>query len=336
MKNYFKYAIKDNSIKTYISSLKEVTNKIKGINGKNKFLIMIDIISCTIKYSSSPKNYLKFKFYQIDNKKRSTYVTHGMSKKLISKYNNDAYREIFEIKTQFAERFKDYFNREWISNKGLDFNNFEKFINNKEQVIFKPIDSSQGQGIEKLRTCDFKDYKQMYNYILKKHRDKGIIEDWIVQHNEISRLYEGAVNNVRVITIRKNGEFNILVARLTIGNGGDISNPSCGDLIAPIDIKSGIIKYPAEDLEGRIYSKHPITGEKIAGFKIPYWKETVQLLERASKVVPEVNYVGWDIAITLRGPILIEGNTSPGYGVFQLPSHLPDQIGMKPVYDKFL
>lgn len=40
-------------------------------------------MQCSIKYSASPNNYKKFKFYELDDNKRETYVTNGDSEKLI-------------------------------------------------------------------------------------------------------------------------------------------------------------------------------------------------------------------------------------------------------------
>ena len=38
---------------------------------------------------------------------------------------------------------------------------------------------------------------------------------------------------------------------------------------------------------------------------------------KAALEVPEVRYVGWDVAITKNGPIIIEGNENPSYGLIQ-------------------
>lgn len=75
---------------------------------------------------------------------------------------------------------------------------------------------------------------------------------------------------------------------------------------------------------------------RIMGLKIPYWDEVVLMLSKAAKLVPEVKYVGWDIAITKDGPCLIEGNTSPGYKYYQIPKHLDGGIGNREKYEKFL
>ena len=88
-------------------------------------------------------------------------------------------------------------------------------------------------------------------------------------------------------------------------------------MTAPIDEKTGIIKFPAMDKKKNIYYEHPMTKTKIVGFKIPKYKEAIKLVKIAAKVIPEIRYVGWDIAITKDGPVIMEGNEYPSYGLVQ-------------------
>lgn len=52
----------------------------------------------------------------------------------------------------------------------------------------------------------------------------------------------------------------------------------------------------------------PTTKVKVDGFVIPYWKEIIKMTKEASKVNDDVNVVGWDVAITENGPLIIDGN----------------------------
>ena len=33
--------------------------------------------------------------------------------------------------------------------------------------------------------------------------------------------------------------------------------------------------------------------------------------------IPQVRYIGWDVAFSVNGPLLVEGNEYPGYGLVQ-------------------
>ena len=103
-----------------------------------------------------------------------------------------------------------------------------------------------------------------------------------------------------------------------------------------INEKTGVIEYPAVDKLKNIYYKHPMTNTDIVGFKVPKYKEAVKLALKASKVVKESRYVGWDIAITDKGPVIIEGNEYPGHDIYQLPVHRTNNIGVLPKFEEAL
>ena len=53
------------------------------------------------------------------------------------------------------------------------------------------------------------------------------------------------------------------------------------------------------------------------GFRIPNWDIVMRQAVKAAELVPEMNIIGWDIAITKDGPVIIEGNEYPSYGLVQ-------------------
>ena len=81
---------------------------------------------------------------------------------------------------------------------------------------------------------------------------------------------------------------------------------------------------------GITYEKHPDTNTTIKGFEIPYFKEGRELVEKAALRVSEIGYVGWDLAFTENGPLLIEGNHFPGHDIYQMPALTEDGIGVLP------
>lgn len=319
-------------INSYLKQIIEISNK---IHNKNKILLFMDIVFSTLAYGASPNNYYYFNFVKLNHDQRRSFVTHRDSERMIKKYNKESDRKLFEDKVTFAKYFKDYFNREYLDMKTTGEIDFNEFIEDKSKVIIKPTNSAQGIGIQVLELTGVRK-SDLFKIICKINDGNTIVEEWINQHDLINEIYSRSVNPKRIITVFKNNECNILVGGLTIGNLTDISNASCGDMVAPIDLNSGIIKYDAQDLDGNIFSHHPVTNFKIKGFQIPYWKEVLELVSNAAKVIPSVGYIGWDIAITNEGPILIEGNTSPGYKFYQLESHLENGKGNKSIYSEFL
>ena len=70
--------------------------------------------------------------------------------------------------------------------------------------------------------------------------------------------------------------------------------------------------------------------------QLPFWNEVVEMLKRAMEEIPKVAYIGWDVAITPNGPVIIEGNTTPGYRYYQIPAHMTEKTGNRERYEKCL
>ena len=151
----------------------------------------------------------------------------------------------------------------------------------------------------------------------------------------MAKLYKGSVNSLRVITfLTDDGNVVILRMVLKIGNKEGIDNCRNGGMYTFLD-DNGVVLLPAFDENNNIYEKHPKSGTEIVGFKVPYYKEIQELVSKAGKVVPEIRYVGWDIAITEKGPIIIEGNEYSG--IFQMKASMnPTKIGDLPRFRKYM
>jgi hypothetical protein len=47
------------------------------------------------------------------------------------------------------------------------------------------------------------------------------------------------------------------------------------------------------------------------GFKVPNWHIAIDSVIKAAEKLPQCRLIGWDVAITENGPLLIEGNHEP-------------------------
>ena len=190
----------------------------------------------------------------------------------------------------------------------------------------KPIDGGCGKGIEKIETKNYKSPEELYEYLASNHNFE--LEEVIKQNEEVSKIYPEAINTVRMVTILKDNKPHVICAYFRIGNGSFVDNFNSGGMVAPIDIKTGVVSDNAIDKNKNLYEVHPETGKTIKGFKFPFWNEAVKMCKEASKKVPEMAYIGWDVAFTVNGPIFVEANEFPGHDIYQLPEHTPNKIGM--------
>ena len=136
----------------------------------------------------------------------------------------------------------------------------------------------------------------------------------IKQHERLNSLYPHAVNSVRIVTLKG----KCIAAALRIGTGRNVvDNAHSGGIFSIIDLQTGIIKTVGMTHSKNRFVKHPDTHTIIPGFTIPFWEDCIRLVESASSLIRDVSLIGWDLAITAEGPIIIEANDHPGLEVVQ-------------------
>lgn len=306
-------------------------NTVHEKTNKNRVSIFFDMAECAKKYGAGYMDYDLFEMYNLTDEQRDTYITRGRNNALISKYNDKAYFHIFENKDEFNEKFDKYIKRDWVKVKGIDKEKVLNFIDKHQTFMAKPIDGGCGKGIEKINTSDYNSNEELYNYLNTSNANFEL-EEVIKQNEEVSKIYPGAINTVRVVTILKEGVPHVICAYFRIGNGKFVDNFNSGGMVAPIDVETGIVQDKAIDKNKILYENHPATGTPIKGFKFPYWNEALEMCKEAAKVVPQMAYVGWDVGFTPEGPLFVEANEFPGHDIYQLPEHTPNKIGMMPKF----
>ena len=125
------------------------------------------------------------------------------------------------------------------------------------------------------------------------------------------------LGTVRLVTQLREGMRAPLSAclRITVGTNvtDNFSVGAAGNLTAAIDMASGRLG-PAIGSRRRDWPDmhtvptHPDTGQRIEGLIMPEWGTVIALALRAHQSFDELGVIGWDIAVTDDGPVLIEAN----------------------------
>ncbi len=287
--------------------------------------------SCGAEY----KDYVNYKFWELDEETWKTFLTKGCRDTLRKKYNTSQGNiRCFMNKCRFNEIFGEYLGRAWVYNRELSLKQFMDQFQNEKKLIYKPLSARCGEGIQVFE-LNADNLETVYSKIWE--LPPGIVEGYLVQHHEMSKYSKRAVNTIRVISIFSGGQVHMLYAAFRMG-GGDavVDNFHNGGISALIDLESGEVYSDAIDLQGNIYEIHPDTGVKMKGFVIPYWDEAKKLIDHVAKIVDGVGYVGWDIAITEHGPVLIEGNTAPAADLLQMQYYVRNHKGVRYLFEDYL
>ncbi len=304
-------------------------NDLHKKTGKSRIWLFADMLHCTRKHGSGYMDYQLFEMYDLTDAQRSTYLTRSRNNAIVKQYNDPEYTHYFHNKSEFNTKFAKYIKRDWALMENKD--QAISFLRKHSQFLIKPIAASCGVGIHKAQTADYGSPEQAYDAILASD-GQALLEEIVVQHPAVAAIYPGSVNTVRAVTLLKDGIPKVVGTFFRIGNHGKlVDNLNNGGMVVLVDENNGHISMRAMDKEKNIFTHHPSTGTAIQGYTFPDWEAAMDMVREAALVVPQIGYVGWDIAFTENGPLLIEGNDYPGYDL-QLPEFTPDKIGFLPKY----
>lgn len=318
-------------LKTNYSDLKQSINcTVK--KGHSRIKLLTDMVYCSIKYGSSFVDYFNFNFYSKSDSERSAYASMGT----MYRFHNTINHKDFIDKVDNKKKF--FINFEKFGNKAFLFDSNQKgevllFLKSRvdRKVVVKDPESTAGKGVRIFDISnndgDFfiKDIK-IETYVEEHFKENSYLyfEDFIQQHHAISDISPTGVNTIRMITlINDSGKVEIIGSVFRISVNCKIDNYSAGNLAAEINRETGVVitggirKRSSCD---RYHDFHPVTGVPILGFTIPFWEEVKTMILEASLVVPQVRSIGWDIAITDQGPVIIEGNSKWNKDTWQIPA----------------
>ena len=316
----------------------DVLEKCRQKSGKSKFVMFFDVLWCAVRYGAGYYDYSIFAFYNMNAKQRDTYVTRMRNKRIISRLNREDCDYMFDDKDYFAAHFERYLHRDVLIVKDMTPDSLASFCEGKEIIFAKPNNGVSGKGIEKLKINDFESVEALFNYVKNPEKKFGLLEEAIKQHPEISKLYPLAINTFRIVTlVDDNGESHCIYCTLKMGDKGKfVDNLENDGMCVMVDREKGCLTGVGHTSRLEVLEKHPWTGIVFEGYKLPYINEAINLCLEAAKEVPEIRYVGWDVAIAENGPCIVEGNNYPGYDFWQLPEQTPDKTGLWYVYKKLL
>lgn len=289
-------------------------------SGHSTAFCFIDSLWCYAFYGTGITDYFCMRFYEKNHAERTTFITARRNFDMLKTLNDRSTWQLFSDKRQFNERFAKYLGRDILVLDSASEQQVDEFLSRHPKCIQKPASSIGGRGICLRRKGD------AAAEILQ---SGGLLEEFVLQHEQINQMYDGAVNTLRVVTLMTKNGPEIFACGLRIGNGGIVDNVTSGGFSAGVDIQSGRLCTDGADLKGNIFETHPSTQTPIKGFQIPFFGESIAMVKEAAGQVPNCRYIGWDVAITPNGPLLIEANHNPGYHVYQVPEN-------KGYYTKYL
>jgi hypothetical protein len=147
-----------------------------------------------------------------------------------------------------------------------------------------------------------------------------VIQERVYNHSSIVEFTQNnTLQTIRVVSyIDRSSKLKILHAIMRPVATNELidnyNNFDGGILLARVDVETGKIMHThfmRDDIPGTsIIENHPITNKPFSGFQIPDWESAMNCIRNAAFKMLPMRLVGWDLAITPTGPIIVEGNAS--------------------------
>ncbi len=305
-------------------------------SGRSSLAIFFDLIDCYRERGATWLNYLCFGFdLQRDPAIRDTFVAEYTDNAILFRCNAPEISSIIKDKGFFNEEYREFLGRDFIDLRKTDCEDYEAFVADFDYVFAKPARGLGGVGIEKLTR---EQAEGQYDRLVQE--GKVVVEEAVRQHSELSAINADSVNTMRVCTcINDRGDVTVLYMVLRVGRKGSVvDNLSAGGLYTRLSDDGRITHpcYSAREKYGTVYTHHPDTNLPFVGIQIPMIKEVKELVTRAALKNPGARYIGWDVAITPDGPVIIEGNDRPGCDLAQTYVHLDTGRGLVDDFEKAL
>ena len=334
----------------FISKAKIIMRRVKGASfqrmnqniqaihmetGKNRFGILVDMLWCTAKYGVGYLDYHVFGFATNKGKNRKTFMTMHHNIGLTRLVNDTSLYSIMNDKLQFMDTYWDFVGRKWVDLQIAGAEELQQLCKKSSTIFAKPISAFGGTGVEQIVTDESTDFEALVSRL--REGKQYLVEQAVVQHEALNKLCPSSVNTLRIVTLNINDKSHFLYALLRVGSGNNhVDNISSGGMYTLIG-DDGVLHFPAFcDKTGLYYDAHPVTGTAYQGFTVPMFQQAIDICLKAAQIKPGLAYIGWDVAITPDGPVLIEGNILPGYDMAQNAKFHPDGKGLLPTVEAIL
>jgi len=143
-----------------------------------------------------------------------------------------------------------------------------------------------------------------------------LVQPVLLNHPDLRVDSKRALASTRLVTGRSlDGEITPIFCYISFGLTDEITAHS--NQVALIDVVNGRpIPAPPKDAPGvSMYRYHQFGPNH--DFTLPGWDAAMQHVKLAHKACANYVFIGWDVAFTDRGPVILEGNANWQAAVFQ-------------------
>lgn len=197
-------------------------------------------------------------------------------------------------------------------------------------LFFKPQKESGGSGAERWVYVEGRYHRHGSDNVLDvrelsdrlarlSRRQPYLVYECLANHRDIQDLSAGALSTLRIHTmLNEQQEVEHLFTMLRMSQFRQRIVDTRDGIAATVDPITGLLgRGSNSSLLARWVDHHPFTGAGITGRPVPFWHDALDLAITTHAQLASPYIVGWDIAITERGPVIVEANKSPDVEIEQ-------------------
>ncbi|NLS10058.1 hypothetical protein HGQ17_08610 [Nesterenkonia sp. MY13] len=206
-------------------------------------------------------------------------------------------------------------------------------LDERGHIFVKPLHGAEANGVRSLKKTPEGGYRmdgqptsieEMADWV-REFPKPLLFEAAVAQHPEQAGLNPHSTNTIRLLTMPDvTDDWQPFIARASqrVGSvrSGHIDNWTKGGFSANVDLETGKLSAATqlpEDDSLHWFSAHPDSGAQIEGHQVPFWEETRELILDAARRLSFFEYIGWDVIISPKGPVILEANINSGMNVLQ-------------------
>lgn len=271
--------------------------------------LRLDMMFCKYAYGFEPDEYLCYELEGKSGEERRKYVSDLDLMCYVYRMNDRIDFMIFNDKAETYNFFKNFYHREVAAiSSESDYPVFEKYVKSHPVFVKKHVFEAMGRSIELVDSekCG-KSIRELFDdYIAG---GKFIVEEKVQQSSKMSVFNESSVNTIRCITYNTKKGVVVPYCFMKVGRKGSfVDNGGAGGILVGIDKNTGILNTDGFDEFNTKYVCHPDSEVEFKGYQLPDFEQALEISRKMSAMIPSVRFIGWDLAHTEKGWVVIEGN----------------------------
>jgi hypothetical protein len=197
----------------------------------------------------------------------------------------------------------------------------------------KPAESVQSLGSISLSGCDHAtsqlvgtdgrriDIETFLDQIENHYSIGYVFQERLQPHSSLLSKIGVGLATVRIVTMATASGPKVFRAAWKLPAAGNHADNFWrkGNLLAGLDMELGRIckVTKGSGFEMEDVTLHPDTGADLIGVPIPDWSEMKKVAIEGARLMGHFGMIGWDIAPTDKGPIIVEANETPDLTLVQ-------------------